>query len=118
MRIAYLVSKKVYPASPGEIWTADYIKQLIIKDFMATDHPEIIDKENTWILKNIIFDGAKTVIYGEYDTNVNTYEMLANIFNGKTPTGTEWTNTYDKAYFWFTGRLTTLGSWTSMYEGG
>ena len=117
MRLCSLSADGVAPASQHFSWTAKYIKELDIRAFGVSDNINTVHRDYSWIIKNVKFSAGKTKEYGSYDNSCDTYEMLANIFNGKTPTGTDWTADYDKAYVWFSGHFVTFGSWTSMYEG-
>jgi hypothetical protein len=48
---------------------------------------------------------------------LNKNIFLANYFNGKTPTGTEWSATYDESYILFSGKVRTYGNWESFWYG-
>ena len=42
-------------------------------------------------------------------TNLPINQVIANVFNGKTPTGTDWTLAYDGGYLQYEGVVKTYG---------
>ncbi len=41
----------------------------------------------------------------------NLNQIIANVFNGKTPTGTAWSLEYNEGYLFYGGVIKTYGKW-------
>lgn len=48
---------------------------------------------------------------------VNLNQVIANFFNGKTPTGSEWSQEYNEGFLFFKGVIKTYGSWDKFWMG-
>ena len=44
-------------------------------------------------------------------------KVIANVFNGKTPTGTQWSQTYNEGNLIFSGIIKTYGVWDKFWMG-
>lgn len=44
-------------------------------------------------------------------------QVIANVFNGLTPTGSQWSQNYDKGYLYYNGIIRTYGNFQSFYMG-
>ena len=44
-------------------------------------------------------------------------QVIANVFNGLTPTGTPWTPSYQGGYLYYSGVIKTYGDFKSFYMG-
>jgi basic membrane lipoprotein Med (substrate-binding protein (PBP1-ABC) superfamily) len=42
---------------------------------------------------------------------VNLNQIVANVFNGKTPTGNQWSLGYNEGYLVYSGTIKTYGNW-------
>ena len=119
IRLNYKVNLQIYPTSEKFRWTIKMTEQLIklIKDFGFSDKLQTIHTDQSWYLENVIIIAKKKISYQNFDLSVSIPEYAANVFNGLTPTGTEWSLIYNSGYVWFTGTFKTYGTWTSMYNG-
>ena len=71
-------------------------------------------KVSTGIITNL--PGGYPATYLSQDL-VNKNQVLANVFNGKTPTGTEWSQGYNQGYLFFSGVIYTYGNWDKFWMG-
>lgn len=42
---------------------------------------------------------------------INLKQVIVNVFNGKTPTGSPWSQTYNEGYLFYKGKISTYGDW-------
>ena len=124
MRANIKDKQTIYPASQTVKFTPKIIENLAIKHIGFSDSKLTMNTEYSWILKDVNFGGSivtssegvypPTYISGDI---VNHYAMIANYFNGLTPTATTWDINYDRGYLFFSGTFLTYGNWTKMYVG-
>ena len=79
-----------------------------IKNIAFSDNQYSADTDQSWYMQNVKF---KTT------TNLPINQVIANVFNGKTPTGTDWTLAYDGGYLQYEGVVKTYGDFQSYYMG-
>ena len=95
---------------------ADYLLRLI-KDFGFSDKIETMHTDQSWVLGNVSITASKMLSYLLSNNSVSIPEYAANVFNGLTPTGTQWAIDYPIGYLWFSGQFITYEAWSSMYVG-
>jgi len=62
----------------------------------------------SWYINNVNFST---------NSNLSINKTIANVFNGKTPTGTAWDINYQASYLHYNGVISTYGSFKSFYMG-
>ena len=69
--------------------TEEDIPKMKITDIGWSDNPETMNTPESWYINNVNFQT-------NFQTNINfpISKLVANVFNGKTPTGEEWTEQY------------------------
>jgi len=100
--------------------TAEVLGGMDIKGIAFSDKLITVETEYSWILPTVKVSYKWTdntsgcYYYPEHECPNNA---LLNFINGKTPTGTEWSQNYDKGHLIFSGTLETWGTWNSKYVG-
>ena len=94
------------------------------RDFGVSDNEVTMNTENSWYIENpTISVLIATNLPNGYpmqtmDPNlIDQNQVIANVFNGKTPTATQWSQNYNGGYVVFKGIIRTYGSWTKMWSG-
>lgn len=88
--------------------TAEDIDKMKIQDIAFSDNELSANTDESWYIQDVKF---------RTDTGLPINQVLANVFNGKTPIGTEWTESYDKGFLYYEGKLRTYGDFSFYYLG-
>jgi hypothetical protein len=88
--------------------TASDITNMNIKDIAFSDNEYSAVTNESWYIENVQFST---------NTNLPLNQVIANVFNGKTPTGTEWNLKYAGGYLYYSGIIKTYGDFKSFYMG-
>lgn len=88
--------------------TAEDIANMEIRDIAFSDNELSAVTNESWYIRNVLFTT---------NTNLHINQVIANVFNGKTPTGTEWSANYQGGYLYYKGVVETYGNFTSFYMG-
>jgi hypothetical protein len=94
----------------GEL-TEEDIKKMKIVDIGWSDNPETMNTPESWYINDLEFKTVKMTI------NLPILKVVANVFNGKTPTGEEWTDKYEGGLLTYHGIMRTYGHFNSFYMG-
>lgn len=94
----------------GEL-TEEDIRKMKIVDIGWSDNPETMKTPESWYINNFEFKTVKMTI------NLPILKVVANVFNGKTPTGEEWTDKYEGGLLQYHGIVRTYGHFNSFYMG-
>lgn len=82
----------------GLLTPEDFVKKFKFKDFGVSDNEKTMKTEESWYYPNVELTPliCSNKAGGAYldSSLINTNTLLANIFNGKTPTGTAWSQDY------------------------
>ncbi len=95
----------------GEL-TEEDINKMKIVDIGWSDNPETMNTPESWYINDFEF---KTVVMTK---NLPILKAVANVFNGKTPTGEEWTDKYEGGFLQYHGIVRTYGHFNSFYMDG
>jgi hypothetical protein len=79
-----------------------------IVDIGWSDNIYQMNTEYSWYMNNAAFTTTE---------GLDKYQAIANIFNGKTPTGTDWSIGYEGGYLYYDGIIQTYGNFKSFYMG-
>jgi hypothetical protein len=88
--------------------TEDDIQKMNIVDIGWSDSPETMNTPESWYMNNFSF---------LTNTKLPIPKLIENVFNGKTPTGEDWTDKYESGYLYYNGVVRTYGHFNSFYMG-
>jgi hypothetical protein len=123
IRVLIKDSQQIKLDFAGVLTAEHFTTKFKFKDFGVSDNEETMNTSESWYIENV---KLKAYIVNNLPGYPPQYvdsaiiclnEVIANVFNGKTPTGHPWTQEYNQGFLSFSGVIKTYGSWDQFWQG-